>query len=902
MSISKYYVYGKDVQVPAHLNFGKFILDRLRTYKDEIALEYMDTNEKLSYKEFTQYAVNLSASLTRLGVRRGDTVAVGSEKRNEFVPTALAILLNITQPKYFICSKKFWELYKDILQGFECIKQILTLDEPFDSIPSTKNLVAQNVDVELFEPETVLGQTDVALILYSSGTTGLSKGIQLTHLHCLINSMPYAFPSLKYVFQGYGMTEAGEMTSESWSHKGSKTGSVGQACSQITIKVSDLKTRKTVGPNERGEISLKGPVLMKGYVGMDISNYLDEEGFFSTGDLGYYDEDKYFYIVGRLKEIILHDGLNVPPLELETILQMHPGVNEASVVGKPDPVYGELPTAFIVRQPGFNVSEKELVDYMAKEVPPYMELKGGVKFIEEMPKNPRGKILRQPLKDMLKEIKYYVYGKEGQVPAHLNFGKYILDRLRTYKDEIALEYMDTNEKLSYKEFTQYAVNLSSSLTRLGVRRGDTVAVGSEKRNEFLPTALAIFFSDESIQTDFVFGEWYHNYDIFMTWKFLAMGEITSESCSHKGPKTGSVGQACSQITIKVSDLKTRKTVGPNERGEICVKGPVLMKGYVGMDLSNYLDDEGFFRTGDLGYYDEDEYFYIVGRLKEIISHDGLNVPPLELETILQMHPGVREASVVGKPDPVYGELPTAFIVRQPGFNVSEKELVDFIAEEEHINTNEKLSYKEFTQYAVNLSASLTRLGVRRGDTVAVGSEKGNEVVPTALAIDILQGFKSIKHILTLDDPFDSISSTRNLVAENVDVELFEPETVLGQTDDAFIFYSSGTTGLSKAINVVFVVPSLVSLLSKEEEIEVYKLDSLKIVYSTSCPLHKKTIEKVSDLKTRKTVGPNERGEICVKGPVLMKGYVGMDLSNYLDDEGFFRTGDLGYYDEDELLH
>ncbi|KOB72488.1 AMP dependent coa ligase [Operophtera brumata] len=198
MPNSKYYVYGKEAQVPAHLNFGKYILDRLRAKKDEIALEHIDTNEKLSYKEFTQYAVNLSASLTRLGVRRGDTVAVGSEKRNEFLPTALAIVFTGAtytpyEPK---CGRgetfTYWTIHKDILQGFECIKQILTLDDPFDCIPSTRNLVAENVDVELFEPEAVLGQTDVAFILYSSGTTGLSKGVQLTHLNCILNSWPDA--------------------------------------------------------------------------------------------------------------------------------------------------------------------------------------------------------------------------------------------------------------------------------------------------------------------------------------------------------------------------------------------------------------------------------------------------------------------------------------------------------------------------------------------------------------------------------------------------------------------------------------------------------------------------------------------------------------------------------------
>ncbi|CAH0673970.1 unnamed protein product [Spodoptera exigua] len=384
------YVFGdQNVQVPAHLNFGKFILDRLRLQKNEVALELGDTREKLTYKEFTQYAVNMSTALTKLGVGRGDIVAVGSEKRNEFVPTVLAIVftgatytpydlksgravlkhkIGLTKPKYFICSKLFWNTYSDILRSFDCIEKFVTLDEGTESVISIRTLITNDADVSKFEPVQVQGQSDIAFILYSSGTTGMPKGVQLTHLNCILNSLPDEFPKVKNILQGYGMTEAGELTSESWGTKGPKSGSVGMASPGITLKVVDLETRKTVGPNQRGEICLRGPVLMKGYIGVPPSNYLDEDGFFKTGDLGYFDEDRYFYIVERLKEIIVYDGYKVAPLELETILQLHPGVREAGVVGKPVKVYGEEPTAFVVKQPGVNVTEKELLDYVAEEV------------------------------------------------------------------------------------------------------------------------------------------------------------------------------------------------------------------------------------------------------------------------------------------------------------------------------------------------------------------------------------------------------------------------------------------------------------------------------------------------------------------------------------------------------
>ncbi|GBP78223.1 Luciferin 4-monooxygenase [Eumeta japonica] len=168
--------------------------------------------------------------------------------------------------------------------------------------------------------------------------------------------------------------------------------------------IVDVNTRELLGPRTTGEICVKGPVLMKGYVGIPREQYLDEEGFLKTGDLGYYDEDHYVYIVDRIKSVIKCAGFQVSPVDIEAVLLQHSAVKEAGVVGRPDPEYGELPTAFVVKHPGAKVTEQELIDFVAVEVSYYMQLGGGVNFVAVLPRNPRGKLLRRELKEMIKQI------------------------------------------------------------------------------------------------------------------------------------------------------------------------------------------------------------------------------------------------------------------------------------------------------------------------------------------------------------------------------------------------------------------------------------------------------------------------------------------------------------------
>ncbi|XP_063539128.1 uncharacterized protein LOC134748305 isoform X2 [Cydia strobilella] len=123
----------------------------------------------------------------------------------------------------------------------------------------------------------------------------------------------------------------------------------------------------------------------------------------------------------------------------------------------------------------------------------------------------------------------------------------------------------------------------------------------------------------------------------------------------------------------------RKTVG--EEGELWIKSPLRMKGYMGDPAASeaLLDQEGYVRTGDIGHYDNEGAFYFVDRLKELIKYNGFQVAPAELEALLLQHPGVAEAGVVGAPHESAGELPTAFVVRQPGAAVTERELQDHVA-------------------------------------------------------------------------------------------------------------------------------------------------------------------------------------------------------------------------------
>ncbi|EFA05828.2 uncharacterized protein LOC655287 [Tribolium castaneum] len=207
---------------------------------------------------------------------------------------------------------------------------------------------------------------------------------------------------LKAVRQLYGMTEASLGITMSPT-KSEKVASVGKVLPTNKIKVCDIETQEALGPHKIGELRAKGGGLMVGYLSNKNATMeaFDNEGYLRTGDLGYYDEENFFYIVDRLKDIIKFKGFQISPAELENLLIQHPAVKDAAVIGIPDEVAGEVAMAFVVKQPDKNVTEKELVCFVNENVCAQKRLYGGVRFIDEIPKTSSGKIWRLKLREIV---------------------------------------------------------------------------------------------------------------------------------------------------------------------------------------------------------------------------------------------------------------------------------------------------------------------------------------------------------------------------------------------------------------------------------------------------------------------------------------------------------------------
>lgn len=199
------------------------------------------------------------------------------------------------------------------------------------------------------------------------------------------------------ITQAYGMTEASPDTH--WSPEEPakiKSGSVGVVVPNTECKIVNLDDGSEAGPNEIGEILVRGPQVMKGYLNQPTATAqtVDAEGWLHTGDIGYADEDGYFFIVDRLKELIKYKGYQVAPAELEAVLVTHPKVTDAAVIPVPDLEAGEIPKAYVVIKEA--ASPEELMAYVAERVAPYKKIRQ-LEIIEQIPKSPSGKILRRML-------------------------------------------------------------------------------------------------------------------------------------------------------------------------------------------------------------------------------------------------------------------------------------------------------------------------------------------------------------------------------------------------------------------------------------------------------------------------------------------------------------------------
>ncbi|KAJ0170022.1 hypothetical protein K1T71_014628 [Dendrolimus kikuchii] len=509
---NKLYLYGDDdLEVPVSMNLAHEMFKKILSYKDNVAILNAETKEQVTYSELAQRIANVAIALTRMGVGKGDVISICSEKSMQFLPTLLGIIctgatfaaaditcgsatvlhrVNIVKPRFILCSELAYTRHGKQF-GDKCIR--------------LSEMEFKDVPLDQFQAVPVEGFKDNVIIFFSSGTTGLPKGIPTTHLSLLIGFLgaikannyylgrsvlctrewyysygcmhtlicvfagativycpsdteeeyikaiqdleisvlqlvpstvarlvksslleKYNVSSVKYVnsastpldadlmkvfkqkftgivdiYQFYGMSEVGFVTSDAHATKGTKLGSAGVAAASVIIKVVDMTSREPLGPHQRGEICMKSPTVTKGYLNVSSDGVFDEEGFLKTGDIGYYDEDGYFFIVERMKDLIKFNSYQVAPAELEAVLLQHPSVKDAAVVGVPHVEWGEVPTGLVVRQPGATTEAAEIVEFVNSQVSHRMCLAGGLKFVDALPYGGGGKLDRKVLKQLL---------------------------------------------------------------------------------------------------------------------------------------------------------------------------------------------------------------------------------------------------------------------------------------------------------------------------------------------------------------------------------------------------------------------------------------------------------------------------------------------------------------------
>jgi acyl-CoA synthetase (AMP-forming)/AMP-acid ligase II len=206
------------------------------------------------------------------------------------------------------------------------------------------------------------------------------------------------------VVQGYGMTEASPVTHLSPTHNAPvKPGSIGKVVPGTEVKLVDVATGAELGRGQEGELWIRGPQIMKGYLNrpQDTADAIDPDGWYRSGDVGYVDDEDWFYIVDRTKELIKYKGMQVAPAELEALLLTHPAVLDAAVVRKADEEAGEVPKAYVVLkndEAARATSAEALMTWVAGRVAPHKRVRH-VEFIDQIPKSASGKILRRVLID-----------------------------------------------------------------------------------------------------------------------------------------------------------------------------------------------------------------------------------------------------------------------------------------------------------------------------------------------------------------------------------------------------------------------------------------------------------------------------------------------------------------------
>ena len=502
------------LDVPIH----DAVLGRAQEYGDRPAMVDGVTGKEISYAQLDAMSRRVAAGLAELGIRHGDTVALyspntilypvvfyGATRAGATVTTVNALYTADELHKQLVDSKAkllvtislFLPVATKAVEGTD-VGEIFVCDSA-EGYRSVMELVASTGP----EPDVTIDPAeDVAVLPYSSGTTGAAKGVMLTHRNIATNIsqaevmitvaederiiaiLPFfhiyglsvlmnlplrlgatvvvlpkfdlqqflttldeqkitrAFvappvvlalakhpavdsvdlSALKFVtsaaapldgelaeacakrlglpaiLQAYGMTELSPGThAVPQDDENPPPGAVGKLFPSTEMRLVGADGND-VGDEETGEIWIRGPQVMKGYLGRQAETdaTIDPDGWLHTGDIGRVDERGYLYVVDRVKELIKYHGYQVPPAELEAVLLTDDRIADAAVIGV-DVEGNEVPKAFVVPMPGVELTAADVMEYVAERVAPYKKVRQ-VEFIAAVPKAASGKILRRELR------------------------------------------------------------------------------------------------------------------------------------------------------------------------------------------------------------------------------------------------------------------------------------------------------------------------------------------------------------------------------------------------------------------------------------------------------------------------------------------------------------------------
>ncbi|XP_011864960.1 PREDICTED: 4-coumarate--CoA ligase 1-like [Vollenhovia emeryi] len=533
-------IYERPLEQPTpNVSLGEAVLDKLRENGNRVCAIDGPTGTRMTYRRLLTESIKFANFLQRYGIKIGDRIGIATENRLDWlIPVCASFylgaivapynpsyteyefqhVLNIGKPRIVLVSQRTEDRLAKMLPKLSWKMELIQLDaQPLTAnVLSLTNILNDEPGVNYMKYKAVdIGDASrhPLVILCSSGTTGLPKGVTLSHKNlmafivkivkpeymdlrvndrilmllpfyhgyalgtmilglyasCSVIVMPAFEPKLfltlvqehrithlplvppvltflakhplvdrydfrsvrelicgaaplakdviaavkarigvKCVRNGYGMTELSIVSGLSGrddddSYENPETGVL---LPGFRGKVVDVETQETLEAGQTGEICYIGEQVMLGYWNNPEATRqtIDQDGWLHTGDIGYFDNRGRLHVVDRVKELIKYKGYQVSPSEIETVLLSHRAIKDAAVVAKPDERNGEIPVAFVVKQPGATITAQDVQEFVKQKLSPQKWLYGGVQFVDAIPKSAAGKILRRELQAMISKL------------------------------------------------------------------------------------------------------------------------------------------------------------------------------------------------------------------------------------------------------------------------------------------------------------------------------------------------------------------------------------------------------------------------------------------------------------------------------------------------------------------